>query len=161
MEDLLAAPLQAQIALVTLAIALAVSVVTDLRSRLILNAVTYPALLIVAACFLWLGGLPLLAESALGLVICAGPFALMMWRGWMGAGDVKLMALAGAVSGAAAGWPFSLTILLYVAVAGGVQSVAWMVAAKTRGEGRPKYVPYGVSIATGTLAAFLWGGSFF
>ncbi len=126
MEDLLAAPVPAKIALATLFAALAASVVTDLRQRLILNAVTYPALAIVAACYLWLGGLGLLAESALGVLVCAGPFGLMMLRSWMGAGDVKLMAVAGAVSGAAAGWPFSLAVLLYVAIAGGVQSALWM-----------------------------------
>jgi hypothetical protein len=104
-DDFSAAPLQGKIALATLAAALAISVVTDLRRRLILNIVTYPALIVVASCFLWLGGLPLLLEAGLGALVCAGPFALMMLRGWMGAGDVKLMAVAGAVSGAAAGWP--------------------------------------------------------
>ena len=159
MDDLLAAPLQAKIALVVLFLSLLISVVTDLRKRLILNVVTLPALAIVAACFFWLGGFALLAEAAIGVLVCAGPFALMMLRGWMGAGDVKLMALSGAVSGAAAGWPFSLTILLYVAVAGGIQSVLWLVAAKARGQDRPKYVPYGVSIAAGSIAAFLFGGA--
>jgi prepilin peptidase CpaA len=157
-DDFFAAPLPAKIALLTLFLSLLVSVVTDLRKRLILNVVTYPALLIVAGCFLWLGGWRLLLDSALGALVCAGPFALMMLRGWMGAGDVKLMAVAGAVSGAAAGWPFSLAVLLYVAVAGGVQSLLWMVAAKARGEARPKYVPYGVAIAAGTGWAFLFGG---
>ena len=73
----------------------------------------------------------------------------------MGAGDVKLMALSGAVAGAAAGWPFALTVLLWVAVAGGVQSALWLAAARLRGAQGPRHVPYGVSIAAGTLAAFL------
>jgi len=161
LEDLLAAPLPAKLALVALAVALAVSVVTDLRSRLILNVVTFPALAVVGVCIFWLGGLSLLAEAGIGVLVCAGPFALMMLRGWMGAGDVKLMAVCGAVSGAAAGWPFSLAVLLYVAVAGGLQSTAWMIAAKLRGRVRPNYVPYGLSIAAGTLAAFLWGAALF
>ena len=161
MPDLLAAPVPAKIALVTLFLALGISVVTDLRSRLILNVVTMPALAIVAACLFWLGGLALLAEAAVGVLVCAGPLALAMLKDAMGAGDVKLMALSGAVSGAAAGWPFSLTTLLYVSVAGGVQALLWIVAAKMRGEARPKHVPYGVSIAAGTLVAFLWGGSLF
>ena len=161
MDDFFAAPLQAKIALATLFVALAISVVTDLRQRLILNVVTYPALIIVAGCFLWLGGLPLLLEAGLGALVCAGPFALMMLRGWMGAGDVKLIAVAGAVSGAAAGWPFSLAVLLYVAIAGGVQSAAWMLAAKLRAHERPKYVPYGIAIAAGTTIAFIWGSPLF
>ena len=161
MEDLLAAPLPAKIALVTLGLALAISVVTDLRRRLILNVVTFPALAIVAGCVLWLGGLSLLRASALGALVCAGPLALAMIKDAMGAGDVKLMALSGAVSGAAAGWPFSLTVLLYVSVAGGVQALFWILAARLRGQDRPKYVPYGVSIAAGTVAAFLWGSAMF
>lgn len=148
-------------ALGVLAIALCVSVITDLRSRLILNVVTLPALVVVCGCVFWLGGLSLLAEAAIGILVCAGPFLLMMLRGWMGAGDVKLMAVCGAVSGAAAGWPFSLAVLLYVAVAGGVQSALWMLVAKVRGNERPKYVPYGLAIGAGTLAAFLWGGALF
>ena len=161
MEDLLAAPLQAKIALLTLAVALVISVVTDLHRRLILNVVTLPALAVVAVCVFWLGGLALLADAALGVLVCAAPFALMMLRGWMGAGDVKLMAVCGAVSGAAAGWPFSLAVLLYVAIAGGAQSAAWMLVAKRRGRERPKYVPYGLAIAAGTAAAFLWGVALF
>ena len=160
MDELLAAPVQAKIVLAVLFAALAVSVVTDLKKRLILNAVTLPALAIAAVCVLCLGGLPLLGESALGALVCAGPLALAMLRGWMGAGDVKLMALCGAVAGAAAGWPFSLMVLLYVAVAGGVQALLWIAVAKVRGQEKPKYVPYGVAIAAGTVTAFLWGAAF-
>jgi Flp pilus assembly protein protease CpaA len=79
-----------------------------------------------------------------------------MMRGWMGAGDVKLMALAGAVAGAAGSWPFAIMILLYVAVAGGIQGVLWIAGAKLRGLEKPKYVPYGLSIACGTVAAFIF-----
>jgi prepilin peptidase CpaA len=161
LDDLLHAPWQAKVALATLLAALATSVVTDLRSRLILNAVTLPALAIIAACIIWLGGLALLGEAALGALVCAGPLALAMLKNAMGAGDVKLMALCGAVSGAAAGWPFSLTVLLYVSVAGGAQAALWILAARLRGEARPKHVPYGLSIAAGTVAAFLWGGDLF
>jgi prepilin peptidase CpaA len=160
-DDLFSAPLQAKIALAAMALALVISIVTDLRRRLILNAVTYPALAIVLACFLWLGGFPLLIDAALGALVCAAPLALMMWRGWMGAGDVKLIAVCGAVAGAASGWAFALALLLYVAIAGGVQSAIWMIAARVRGAERPKYVPYGVAIAGGTLAAFLYGAALF
>jgi len=161
LRDLVDAPVPAQIALATLTAALAVSAVTDLRQRRILNAVTYPALLLVAACLVWLGGLSLLLESILGALVCAAPLALAMWRGWMGAGDVKLMALAGLVSGAAAGWPFSLVVLLDVAIAGGVLALSWMLAARAGGQTRPRSVPYGVAIAAGTAWAFLMGTALF
>ena len=163
MDDFSAAPLQGKIALATLAVALAISVVTDLRSRLIFHIVIVPALLVVAGCFLWLGGWPLLFESALGVLVCAGPFWLSskLNRKWMGWGDGNLMAVSGAVSGAAAGWPFALSVLLYVAVAGGVQSLLWIIVSKLLGRERPKYVPYGVAIAAGTAWAFLFGAPMF
>ena len=71
----------------------------------------------------------------------------------MGLGDVKLMALAGAV----AGWPSALAVLLYVSVAGGVQALLWLFVAWVRGAERPRSVPYGVAIAAGTIAAFFFG----
>ena len=157
MDDLLGAPLQAKLALAALLAALCVSVVTDLRQKLILDVVTLPALAIVAACAASLGGWALLAEAAAGALVCAGPFALAALRGWMGAGDVKLMAVAGAVSGIAAGWPFSVQLLLCVAIAGGAQALAGIVAARLRGREIPRQVPYGVAIAVGTVAAFVWG----
>jgi prepilin peptidase CpaA len=156
-RELMAAPPQAQIALGILAVALAISVVTDLRERRILNAVTYPALLGVAACVLWLGGIVLFVEALLGALVCAAPLLVARWRGWMGAGDVKLMALAGLVSGAAAGWPYSLNVLLSVAIAGGAQALLWMAVARVRRRELPRHVPYGVAIAAGTAWAFLAG----
>jgi Flp pilus assembly protein protease CpaA len=161
LRDFIEAPVQAQIALATLAFALVVSSVTDLRHRRIPNAVTYPALLIVTACLVWLGGLSLLLDSTLGALVCAAPLALAMWRGWMGAGDVKLMAVAGLVSAAAAGWSFALAVLVDVAVAGGVLALSWVLAAKASGHRRPRSVPYGVAIAAGTAWAFLMGTPLF
>ena len=156
MDELFDAPWPARIAIGTLIAALAASVVTDLRSRRIANVVTFPALAVVAGCSLWQGGWALLADAAWGALVCAGPLALAMLRGWMGAGDVKLMAVCGAVAGAAAGWPFALVVLLYVAVAGGALAAVWIAAARIRGGKMPRHVPYGVAIAAGTAAAFLW-----
>jgi Flp pilus assembly protein protease CpaA len=159
--DFVDAPWQAKVALTALAFALALSTVTDLRERRILNTVTYPALAIAAACAISLGGLPLLVESALGAVVCSLPMTVAMWRGWMGAGDVKLMAVCGLVSGTAAGWTFSILVLLDVAIAGGALAALWLVAAKVGHRDRPKSVPYGVAIAVGTAWAFLTGAPLF
>ena len=161
LSEFTAAPVQARIALADLALALAISAITDVRERRIPNAVTYPALAIAATCGFSLGGVPLLIESAFAALVCATPLALAMWRGWMGAGDVKLMAVAGLVSGIAAGWTFSLIVLLDVAVAGGAQALLWLLAAKARRRDRPKAVPYGVAIAVGTTWAFLTGAPLF
>jgi prepilin peptidase CpaA len=158
-DEILTAPPQGKIAIAVLLCALAVSVVTDVRRRRILNAVTYPAMLICAASVVWLGGFPLLAQSGLGVLICAGPLAAASFRGWIGPGDVKLMAVVGIVSGAMGGWRFSLTTLFWVTIAGGLQSALWLVAAKVRGQERPRAVPYGVAIAAGTLWALFAGAS--
>ena len=152
MTDFLQAPWQVELAMAALFAALAVSVVTDLRSRLILNAVTLPALAVILICFTWLGGAGQLVDSLIGVAICAGPLLLASLRGAVGMGDVKLMAVAGA----AAGWPGALAVLIYVSVAGGVQAVTWLLVARARGLERPRYVPYGLAIAAGTAAAFFW-----
>jgi Flp pilus assembly protein protease CpaA len=161
LEEWVGAPVQAKIALAALGVSLAVSVLTDFRERRILNAVTYPALLLVTACVLWLGGLALFLEAAFGALVCAGPLALAMWRGWMGAGDVKLMALVGLVAGATGGWAFSLTVLVVVAIAGGVQALLWIGAAKLRRRAPPRSIPYALAIAAGTTWAFLSGIALF
>ena len=161
MEQWAGAPVQTKIALAALGVSLAVSVVTDLRSRRVLNAVTYPALLLSAACVLWLGGVALPLECALGALICAGPLGLAMWRGWMGAGDVKLMSLAGLVAAATGGWEMSLTVLVDVAVAGGLQALLWIGAARIRGRPPPRTIPYALAIAAGVTWAFLSGIALF
>ena len=150
-------PWQVLLANFALLVALAISVVTDLRSRTILNAVTLPALAVVLVCFTWLGGPNQLVDSLIGIAVCAGPLLIASLRGAVGAGDVKLMAVAGA----AAGWPGAIAVLIYVSVAGGVQAIAWLVTAKARGLERPRYVPYGVAIAAGTTAAFFWTDKLF
>lgn len=111
-------------------------------------------------------GLPLLAVGAhLGvggvvLIVGMGLFAL----GWMGGGDVKLLAAAALWMGP----PSVLHLILYTALAGGALSVvlvmvrsstlrpllilgpAWLNRLTTQGES----VPYGLAIAIGALAAF-------
>ncbi len=154
LRGLLLLPLPTRLALLTLILALGISVVTDLRSRLILNVVTAPALLAILVFSTLSGGRAELVSSLIGVAACAVPFLLAAFPGWMGMGDAKLMA----VVGAALGWPLALFALLGVAIAGGAQAVAWVVAAKLRGQERPKYVPYAVAIAAGTIGAFLLGG---
>lgn len=151
------APLSAQIALLILVAALAISVVTDLRQRKILNRVTYPAFLAMAACIVWRGGPILLFEGALGAIVCAVPLLLLSLRSAMGEGDVKLMALCGLTAGAAGGWSFALTLLAHVAIAGGIQALLWIAVALLRKKPRPRSVPYALSIAAGTASAFLGG----
>ena len=150
-------PWQWVTALAALIVALAVSVWSDLRHRLIYNAVTLPALVVCFVVLGWYGSWPLLVQCSIGCVICVLPF-LIAWRfGAMGAGDVKLIAVCGFVAGGWDSFLFGVTELLYVSIAGGVQAVVWLAVARARGQEKPRYVPYGVAIAAGTLIAFLWG----
>ena len=130
---------------------LAVSVVTDLRERRIPNAATLPALVVVLGLLGVAGGWPLVWNAFLGGAVCAVPLLFAAFPGFIGMGDVKLIA----VSGAAAGWPGGLSVLVLVALAGGIQAILQMGWAAVRGRERPRYVPYACSIAAGTVAAFL------
>jgi prepilin peptidase CpaA len=156
--ELSRAPWQAQIALATLFISLSVSAVTDLRRHLILNAVTFPALAVVLGCFFWLGGIGLVAEALIGSAVCVLPLSIGYALKQMGAGDLKLMAVCGAVAGAASGWPFAATVVVYVSIAGGIQALLWLAAAKLARRERARAIPYGLAIAAGTACAFLFGG---
>ena len=128
-----------------------VAVVTDLRERRIPNAATIPALFIVLGLLGVAGGWPLVRNALLGAAVCAIPLFFAALPGWIGMGDVKLIA----VSGAAAGWPGGLSVLVLVALAGGIQALLQLAWAALRGRERPRYVPYACSIAAGTVAAFL------
>jgi Flp pilus assembly protein protease CpaA len=150
-RDLLAAPWPLKLALFTAFVALAASVVTDLRERRIPNAVTIPALLVMLGLFGANGGWPLVSNALLGAAICALPLLFAAVPGWVGMGDVKLMA----VSGFAAGWPSGLSVLVLVALAGGLQAALQIAWAKARGREPPSHVPYGCANAAGTIAAFL------
>ena len=156
MNELLLAPWSIRAALATVAIALAISVVSDLRERRILNWVTIPALAVVIGLFGAAGGWPLVRNCLLGTAVCAFPLLVAALPGWVGMGDVKLIA----VCGAAAGYPAAVAVLVLVTVAGGLQAGLQLALARIRGTGRPTHVPYACSIAAGTLAAFLLGGRF-
>jgi prepilin peptidase CpaA len=134
-------------------LALAAAVITDLRSRRILNAITLPSLCVVLLCQLFAGGPPALVRALLGLLICAGPFFLANLAGWIGMGDVKLLAVVGAFLGPQAG----AAAVFWVAIAGGAQAVLALAAARLRGAAGPRYVPYACAIGAGSLLAFLFG----
>ena len=149
-------PWTVRAALATVALALAISVASDLRERLIKNWVTIPALALVIGLSGAAGGWPLVQNCLLGMAVCAFPLLVAAIPGWVGMGDVKLMA----VCGAAAGFPAAVAVLVLVTVAGGLQAALQLGVARIRGTGRPTHVPYACSIAAGTVAAFLLGNRF-
>jgi len=157
---------------------LAASAATDLRQRRILNALTYPAILVGLLLHL-VEGSDAFLSSALG----AATAAVVMWPlcrvGGMGLGDLKLLAAVGALEGFAVG----TAALIDSTFAGGLIAlavtayrgtlVATMLRAlsvplrlarsvRTRRRFRPAdpsdTIPYGVAIAVGAAAAwwFRW-----
>jgi len=97
----------------------------DVRTRKIPNRITFPAMLLALATHAALGGQQGLMASLAGLAVALALIPGWLMR-WMGAGDVKLMAAAGAWLG----WPQAAIALLATLVAGGVISV--IVAARRR-----------------------------
>lgn len=100
-----------------------VAVVTDLRSQKIHNALTFPAILFGLAWhsifFGWDGFVFAISGFGLGLALMFLPFAM----GIMGAGDVKLMAAAGAFLGT----EIVFQAFLYTCIVGGIYSLTVML----------------------------------
>lgn len=158
---------------------LAVATVTDLRSRKIYNWLTFPAmaagLILNGIMSGWAG----IQSSLIGFLVGAFVFAVGFFLNSanMGAGDVKLMAAIGLWLG----FPATVAAVLYVTVIGGILAFAtvlifgkplkmaknlywWMAglimpggkAAIDPGDSAGPPLPYGVSIALGTLLALFY-----
>jgi prepilin peptidase CpaA len=116
-------PLWAAVAAILLAMLAARA---DVRTRKIPNHLTFPAMLLALGTHLALGGVQGFVSSLAGLALAGGVLVPgWLWR-WMGAGDVKLMAAAGA-------WlalPQAVIAVLASLVAGG--AIALVLAAKKR-----------------------------
>ena len=100
---------------VALAGVLVVSAVTDLRLHRIFNVVTYPAILagLIGAAA---GFGPPFGSALTGCLVGGLSFYVLFAAGWMGGGDVKLMAAVGAFKG----FPFILHAMFYSIFMGGV-----------------------------------------
>jgi prepilin peptidase CpaA len=157
-----------------LVIILLICVITDVKSRKIYNKVIYPALLAGFAYHLASGGWDALFHSFLGFLIGLGLLLIPYLMGGMGAGDVKLLALIGALKGGA----FVFHSFLYIAVIGGIIALGIVLfrsgvlksmiyffysllkgvrntAIISRGSLTATY-PYGVAIAAGTALSLLF-----
>lgn len=165
---------------VILLITLIASLITDIRSRKILNIVTFPAILIsfiYHVSILGLSGFLFSGKGFLtGLCLLLIPYLL----GGMGAGDVKLMAAIGALMGAS----FVLYSFIYTALIGGVIALLLIVKQKRFWNLIKSFIlvsffrsdlvsmlipnkadkqssmsfPYGVAIVLGTFCNLIWGG---
>jgi len=135
--------------------------VIDLENQLILDKVTYPAMALAvvfsvlrpemrASPILWPGlGVGSAALGGfLGLAVTA--FIVIVSRGGMGWGDVKLAALVGLMTG----FPLVIVALLLSWISGGLVASALLVFKK---KGRKDVLPFGTFLSVAVLVTLLWG----
>jgi Flp pilus assembly protein protease CpaA len=130
--------------------ALAIVTVVDLRSRLIPDLVTLPALAYAVVIATIRQGPAGLLEAAAGALVGGGVvlLAAMLTRGGFGGGDVKLVA----VVGAAVGWKAALAVLALSQLVGGAIALGLLA---THRANRKSPFPVGALIA---LLGGLWLG---
>lgn len=121
----------------------------DLRTRLIPNAITYPA--IAAAVVIRPDGVGLVPlPNVLAGVIAAAAVAAFALRDWMGMGDAKLVLLIGLVSGPA----LAVVGIWLGVVSGGLTSMLLIAMGRAT---RKDLIPFGPFLAAGATAALLVG----
>jgi prepilin signal peptidase PulO-like enzyme (type II secretory pathway) len=127
--------------LVPLLIALAVTIVLDLRAKVIPDIVTLPGI-VYALALAAVVGTPPLREAVLGAVAGGGILLLLavVSRGAFGGGDIKLMAMLGA----ALGWKGALVVLAFSQVAAALAALGLLIA---RRAGRRDPLPVGAVIS--------------
>lgn len=132
-----------------LVLLLLVAAVIDMRTFTISNRLVI-AVAVLAPLFWWAAGVPMWPDAAWRIGVSLAVFvgaALTFYMGMMGGGDVKLAA-------ALVLWfsPLAtIKFLILMSMAGGVLTLAIVVAHRLRArEGRPE-IPYGVAIAFGGI----------
>ena len=132
-----------------LAIGLLISAYTDIRHRLILNAVTAPIALAAPLYWYAIGEFSLIGIGIhLAIAVAVFVFFALLFRfGAMGGGDVKLFS-------ALALWFNLVWVMRLVVVAsllGALVTIIFWLIHKRRGATGPVRVPYGVAIALAGL----------
>ena len=131
--------------------ALLVITVIDLDYQIIPDRISLPGIPIAFACAVCLGRITWL-DSLLGAAIPAALFLaiIVLSRGGMGLGDVKLIAMIGALLG----WKLALLTILVGAVAGSAVGIGLMVF---QGKGRKTAVPFGPFLSLGAIISVACG----
>ncbi len=127
--------------LVPLLITLALTLVLDLRAKIIPDVVTLPGIVYALALAAVLESPPFW-EAVLGAVTGGGVLLLVavVSRGAVGGGDIKLMAMLGA----ALGWKGALVVLAFSHVAGAIIALGLLIA---RRAGKRDSLPMGALIS--------------
>lgn len=164
---------------ILLCLVLIICVVTDLKERKIYNKVIYPTLLLTLVIHIITSGFEGLTTSVLGFFVGLGILLIPYLMGGIGAGDVKLLALIGAMKGSM----FVLVTAIYMALLGGLlalmvilfrrgvltrlKSILYSLSGIRQGVKVPLTIakedykatyPYGVAIAGGAFLSFLLSG---
>lgn len=138
------------LALVLLAALVAITAI-DLEHQLIPDLITLPGIVVgfVGSVVLSRGSW---LNSLLGIMVGGGAFFLIivLSRGGMGGGDMKL----GAMLGAFLGWKLLLLGLFLAAFLGGAVAVALLVTGR---KGRKDPLPFGPFLALGGAVSLFWG----
>jgi len=136
-----------------------VILVIDLEHGLILNKIVYPALVVALLLSIFftiflpqVGIVPNIARAAIGGGIGFVVFFLIVIvsRGGMGFGDVKLAALIGLTTG----FPLVVVALLMGMILGGLAAVI-LLGFKIKK--RKEAIPFGPFLAVAAIATLLWG----
>ena len=152
---------------IILLLILVISFITDLKSRRILNKITFPTMILGLSYHTITAGTHGLTFSGLGLLAGFGVLLIPYLMDGMGAGDVKLLAAIGALKGAT----FVFGAFLFTALIGGAIAVIILIKKKEllislqriflftklrklSGLDQNEYhhaFPYGVAIVLGTI----------
>ena len=123
----------------------------DLQHQLIPDVITLPGILVGLVANLAIGHVSW-RDCVIGIVVGGGLFLviILVSRGGMGGGDMKL----GAMLGAFLGWKALLFALFGSIVLGGVVAIAVLVSGL---RGRKDQIPFGPFLAAGGAMALFWG----
>lgn len=137
-------------------VALALILITDLEHRLILNRVTYPAILIGLVGSLFVPDLTwwsALIGGAIGLgffLLAAVVGRAFFGSGALGGGDVKLAAFVGVITG----FPMVIEAIVLTILIGALISLFLLL---TGIRGLKDHIPYGPFLVAGAVVTLLWG----
>lgn len=147
------APLWAQLLLVAI---LTGAAAQDLVRRKISNWLCFAVILATVAAAFAIGPTLALWQNALCFAVVLAIGTPLFASGWLGGGDVKLLA-------SLALWANFAVIMLLIAcvlIGGGVLATASLILRTGHGVRRSKGIPYGVAIAAGATFALFYPAAF-
>lgn len=111
---------------IILIVVLFICLITDLKERKIYNKVIFPSLILAILLNIIFNGFEGLKFSLFGFFIGLAILLIPYFLGGMGAGDVKLLALIGAIKGSI----FVLNTAIYMALLGGAIAILVIIFQK-------------------------------